>query len=129
MKIFNLVFAVLFLLFAALQYNDPDPYLWVPIYIFGAVICWLCSKQKYNRPALIAGIIFFAGYALMLFFEKDGVLSWITEHDAENIAGSMKAENPWIEDSREFFGLLILMVVFAINLYRSKTNRPLPRSA
>jgi hypothetical protein len=29
----------------------------------------------------------------------------------------MKAEKPWIEETREFGGLLILMAVFALNLY------------
>ncbi|RYY15707.1 MAG: hypothetical protein EOO04_28200 [Chitinophagaceae bacterium] len=64
--------------------------------------------------------VFFGVYALLLFFEKDGVLSWLTTHNAENIAGSMKASKPWIEDTREFFGLAILITVFSINLVKSK---------
>jgi len=27
----------------------------------------------------------------------------------------MKAEKPWVEESREFFGLLIILVVITIN--------------
>ena len=38
-KILSLVFGLLFVLFAAFQYNDPDPELWVPIYGFAAVAC------------------------------------------------------------------------------------------
>ncbi len=120
MRIFNIVFVVLFVLFAALQYNDPDPWLWIPIYLFAAIVCWFCAKGIYNRTALIAGLLFFGAYAVYLFFEEDGVLSWLTTHKAENIAGSMKATKPWIEDTREFFGLAIMLIVFTINFSHSK---------
>ncbi|RZK26088.1 MAG: hypothetical protein EOO43_03815 [Flavobacterium sp.] len=125
MKIFNLVFVILFVLFAALQYNDPDPYIWIPIYLYGAFICWMGYRGKMNFPALFAGLIVYIVYAASLFVAEDGVLSWIVDHDAENIAGSMKAETPWIEDSREFFGLAILITVFLINYFHfRKRTRP-----
>ena len=38
-KTLAIVFAVLFVLFAALQYNDPDPQVWIPIYTFAAMAC------------------------------------------------------------------------------------------
>lgn len=40
-KIISLIFGLLFLLFAAFQYNDPDPVVWVPIYGFAAVACFM----------------------------------------------------------------------------------------
>jgi hypothetical protein len=123
MKIFNLVFVILFVLFAALQYNDPDPWLWIPIYGFAAILCWLAFRGKYHRKAFLFGIVAYLGYAVFLFFEEDGVLDWITKHEAANIAGSMKAENPWIEDTREFFGLLIMVTVFTINYFYSKKKK------
>lgn len=115
MKIFNVVFCVLFVLFAALQLNDPDPFIWMPIYLYGALFCALAAVGKYYKGWYLFGILAFLGYAVYLFFTKDGVLSWMTEHHAENIAGTMKAEKPWIEDTREFFGLFILIVVLLIN--------------
>jgi hypothetical protein len=48
------------------------------------------------------------------------VLSWLNEHNAENIAASMKASAPWIEETREFFGLLILIIVLMINYFVSQ---------
>jgi hypothetical protein len=117
MKVFNLVFVILFVLFAALQYNDPDPYIWIPIYLYGALICWMGYAGRINFLALFAGLAVFFVYAVYLFVADDGVLSWIQEHNAENIAGTMKAETPWIEDSREFFGLVILIIVFLINYF------------
>jgi len=117
MKIFNLVFVVLFILFAALQYNDPDPYLWIPIYLYGAFVCWMAYKEKVKPVLIFAGIAVYAAYAIYLFVADDGVLSWMTDHHAENIAGTMKAEQPWIEDAREFFGLAILIIVFLVNYF------------
>ena len=40
-KIVSIVFGLLFVLFAALQYNDPDPQVWIPIYGFAAVACFM----------------------------------------------------------------------------------------
>lgn len=120
MRIFNIVAAILFLLSAGLQYNDPDPYLWIPIYLYGAVLCWLAFRRKYYPRLYLTGIIVFALYAVYLFFEKDGVADWLQEHQAENIAGSMKAEKPWIEATREFFGLILLMVALLVNYFYSK---------
>lgn len=115
MKIFNVVFAVLFVLFAALQWNDPDPYIWMPIYLYGAIFCALAATGNYYKGWYLFGIVACLGYAIYLFFEKDGVLSWMRDHNAENIAGSMKASTPWIEDTREFFGLFIIIIVLLAN--------------
>jgi Transmembrane family 220, helix len=123
MKIVNIVFAILFLVSAILQYNDPDPYLWIPIYMYGAIICWQAFRNKFYPSASMFGIFVFAVYAIYLFFTEDGVLDWIQKHDAENIAGTMKASTPWVEDTREFFGLIILIVVFAINYFYAKRKR------
>ncbi|HEX5024277.1 MAG TPA: transmembrane 220 family protein [Agriterribacter sp.] len=120
MKVFNITFCMLFVIAAALQYNDPDPWLWVPLYLYGAAMCWLAFRGKYYPGAYLVGIAVYLAYALYKFFEHEGALSWITEHHAENIAGTMKAATPWIEDTREFFGLIILSGVLFINYRRAK---------
>ncbi|MBI1780903.1 MAG: transmembrane 220 family protein, partial [Sphingobacteriales bacterium] len=112
--------AVLFVLFAALQYNDPDPYVWVPIYLYGAFMCWKASQQQFYPKAYIIGIIVYAVYALYKVFDQNGLVDWIKLHHAENIAETMKAEKPWVEESREFFGLVILIVVLLINWFYAK---------
>ena len=120
MKIFNIIFCILFIFSAALQYNDPDPYVWIPIYMYGAIYCWLAFKGKYHPKAYLIGsaiLLIYAGYE---FFSTDGVLDWMNKHNAEDIAGTMKAEKPWIESTREFFGLLILIGAMMINYFVSK---------
>jgi hypothetical protein len=125
MKIFNLIFCILFILFAALQYNDPDPWLWIPIYLYAAILCWLAFRGKYFPKAYLLGIAGYLIYAVFLFFTEDGVLDWITKYKAANIAGSMKAEKPWIEDTREFLGLVILIVVLVIDYFYSRRKKRL----
>jgi len=120
MKIFNILFCILFLISAGLQYNDPDPYIWIPIYLYGAILCWFAFRGKFYPKACLFGIVIFTGYALYFFFTENGVLDWIQKHDAENIAASMKASTPWIEDTREFFGLVILIIVLLVNLIYAK---------
>lgn len=123
MKIFNITFLLLFIISAGLQYNDPDPWLWIPIYLYGAVLCWLSFRNKHYPAAYLLGIGAYLVYGIILFFEKNGVWDWLTKHDAANIAATMKAETPWIEDTREFFGLMILIAVLGINYWYSRKNK------
>lgn len=120
MKFFNLLFCILFLISAGLQYNDPDPYVWIPIYMYGVIYCWLAFRGKYHPKAYLIGSAILLIYAAYEFFSTDGVLDWMKQHHAENIAETMKAEKPWIEATREFFGLLILVGVMIINYFYSK---------
>ena len=124
MKFFNIFFSVVFILFAVVQYNDPDPYLWVPIYLYPALLCFLKFIQK-PIPTLAywAGFLVFGAYAIYKMFDTNGIIDWVQFHNASNIASSMKAEKPWIEESREFFGLLIILIVLGIN-YIQKSNHP-----
>ena len=126
MKIFNIIFAFLFVVFAGLQYNDPDPYIWVPIYLYAAVLCWQAFQNKFYPKAYIAGIIVYAVYAVYKIFDQNGLLDWINLHHAENIAETMKAEKPWVEESREFFALLILIVVLGIDWIYARRKKALP---
>lgn len=124
MKTLNILFCILFIIAAALQYNDPDPYLWIPIYLYGAFMCFKAYNEVYYPNGYLAGMVVFLIYGTYLFFDKYGVLSWLNEHEAENIAQSMKASAPWIEETREFFGLLILSAAMFINytVYRRKRS-------
>ena len=120
LKFFNIFFCIVFILFAAVQYNDPDPYIWMPIYLYTAILCWLAFRNKYFPGAYLLGIAVYAAYALYKFFDQNGVWDWMIKHHATNIAGTMKAEQPWIEETREFFGLVILIVVLLIDYLHAK---------
>jgi hypothetical protein len=116
MKRLNWFFILLFIFSAALQYNDPDPYIWMPLYLYGAFLCYKATQRKYNPFLFISGLVVYVSYAVYLFMDKDGVWSWANEHNAENIVQSMKATKPWIEETREFFGLLLLVIALVSNM-------------
>jgi hypothetical protein len=121
MKFFNIFFSVVFILFAVVQYNDPDPYLWIPIYLYPALLCFLKFILKpISRVAYWAGFLVFGVYAIYKMFDTNGIIDWVQFHNASNIASTMKAEKPWIEESREFFGLVIILIVLGINFFKKQ---------
>lgn len=123
MKALNVFYIVIFVLFAALQYNDPDPYIWMPIYLYAAFLCFTATKRNYNKSLYIIGLVVYIAYAVYLFFDKSGVLNWAEEHHAENLVQTMKATKPWIEESREFGGLFIVIIVLIINMIWLKKEK------
>jgi hypothetical protein len=119
MKFFNIFFSIVFILFAVVQYNDPDPYLWIPIYLYPALLCFLKFIQKsIPRMAYWAGFLVFGVYAIYKMFDTNGIIDWVQLHNASNLASTMKAEKPWIEASREFFGLVIILLVLGFNYFK-----------
>ena len=116
MKYLNYLFIFLFVVAAALQYNDPDPYLWIPIYLYAAFLCFLATRKNYKPLLFRIGIIIYGCYAVYLLVDKTGVLNWANDHQAESIVQSMKATKPWIEETREFFGLLIVIAVLVADM-------------
>jgi hypothetical protein len=128
MKIFNIFFCVVFILFAVVQYNDPDPYLWIPIYLYPALLCYFkVIKKPISKMAYWAGFLVFGVYALYKMFDTNGIIDWIQYHNASNIASTMKAEKPWIEESREFFGLVIILIVLGINYFKKTKHSPVSK--
>ena len=123
MKLFNIIFIVLFILFAAVQYNDPNPYLWMPIYLYAAYLCYESIKGVYHVALYIMGLCLYGIYAIYLLVDKTGVLDWAKEHNSESIVETMKATKPWIEETREFFGLVIVMIVLVINMISLNKKR------
>lgn len=117
MVILNIIFGIAFLYFAYLNLNDPDAWLWVSIYLFAAACCILTVFGLYFPKVYLGGIAFYLAYALILFFVQDGVWDWLTKYRAQNIAATMKATQPWIEKTREFFGLLIVSLALLINYF------------
>jgi glucan phosphoethanolaminetransferase (alkaline phosphatase superfamily) len=116
-KTFNAVFGVLFVICAALQWNDPDLYLWIPLYLLAALSCALAYAQVPALRLNLAVIAIYLIYAAYLFVAQDGVWSWMFEHQFDSLTQSMLASAPWIENTREFGGLVIMAVVCAINLW------------
>ena len=105
-KILGFLFAVLSIVSAALQYNDPDPIIWILIWGISAIISILFFLNKISFiVTMIVGVLSFMGFMYLYpsnfqgFSLKDG--------DIENI-----------ELGREAFGLLIIALVMFMYAFR-----------
>ena len=118
-KIIKLTLAIIFLLFALLQYNDPDPVLWMVIYGFTAVMLLLPIKNRTMRRVLLASIIIAVVYAC---FYLPGVFQWVTSGDLGSITESMQADKLYIEETREFFGLVIAILALVYHYFSTRVS-------
>lgn len=115
MKAINIVFALVFALFAAVQYNDPDPFVWVFFYSVAALLCFRAALGKPFKLGSITLIIFSSVWMVLLI---PSLADWIfagmpSEQEAPN--------SNHVELLREFFGLLLLIVSMFFQL-RSFNN-------
>lgn len=113
MKITSAIFTLLFVVFAVVQYNDPDPLRWMILYGILAVISGFGTVGRYNvwvnRLALLLFTGFFA-YHLPSLFE------WVGTHPDDHLIESMAPDKPWIEESREALGALIGVIAMLVHL-------------
>ncbi len=116
MKILNIILATLFLLFAVVQYNDPDPWGWMGLYALVAGVSAFAALGRYNRWVILAGL---AICVVWLGFLIPEFIHWI-QMGMPNIAGSMKAEAPHIEYTREFLGLFLCIIVLGFHYFKAR---------
>ncbi|MEQ1746131.1 MAG: transmembrane 220 family protein [Saprospiraceae bacterium] len=112
------VLALVFAVFAAVQYNDPDPLPWIALYGSVAAQFGLAAAGRKNRLALWITLIASLLWAIALLPE---FVNWI-KIGAPTIVGSMKAEEPWIEYTREFLGLALAALACSFLLGTNKST-------
>ncbi len=89
--------------FGAVQFNDPDGLIWVGVYWLVALVP---ISTIFDRLNPIWSLRYAMVLLIWLLFYIPDVIYWLGE-GAPSIAESMKAESPFIELVREFFGLVI----------------------
>ncbi len=102
MKAANLILTALFALFAFFQFNDADPWGWVAMYGFVAAVSAFAAFGRYNLYIIYLGL---AAVLIWMATLLPDFINWINM-GMPTITGSMKAEQPHIELTREFLGLL-----------------------
>ena len=127
MKIFNLILAVIFLAFASLQFNDnpDDIWFWVIVYAGVGIISAFAAFNRYNMWVIVLGIgiVLFQMFRLFTPFA-----SWISS-GMPDITGEMKAISPHVELVREFFGLVVCLIVLIYHYVRYTTLRRLMKES
>lgn len=119
MKIFYFILSLMFLIFAGLQWNDPDPVHWTLCYSAIAVSCGLAAFGKYPRWWLWSVTIIIGVWMLTA---SPALYRWVSG-GFPNIAGRMEDSRPIIEETREFGGLVIAFAVMLAIAVRGAGRR------
>ena len=112
-KILSLLFAILFVWAAVLQWNDPDAYIWYIVYTIPAIASLFYLFGRLPQMA---------AFLLSLAYIVGTVLSWPAKFEGFTI-GEGDIVN--IEKGREAFGLLIIaiiMLVYALRIRYAKSK-------
>lgn len=112
-KIINLVMLVLYFFGAIVQYNDPDPLLWIVIYGLAAASCylWHIDKLHWGIPAGV--LLICVLWAITLSPDVLGQVAFgemFEEFEMKSIQ---------VEKSREMYGLLFIGAWMAVLAFKS----------
>lgn len=107
MRLLDSVIALLFVVMAYIQLNDPDPAYWVIVYGGTAVLGFAAAAGRFSYywTAINSGAV--AGGMIMAF---SGFVAYFFSGDLQSLTGPMLAEKPWVEPAREFIGLGMALV-------------------
>ena len=114
----NVVMLLMFLFSVVVQYNDPDPWKWMPMYGAAAVVCVLELRGglKWWVPTLIAvACIAWAATIAPHVFGKVPFASMFS---------AWEMRNEGIEESRELYGLLIVTAWMAVLAVANRPRKP-----
>lgn len=121
-KYFFIFWFLAFLLFAYWQLNDPDPEIWVPIYLVGALFSAMAVKGKH--PLIPLTVVIIACIAGAIYFYPESVSEWVS-YELEQKDLSMKTQES--EEARETFGLLIMALVLSVSAWIGWRNKSLEK--
>jgi hypothetical protein len=116
MKWANGILGVLFLVFAVVQYNDPDPWKWILLYAAVGAVLLFAVFGKRNQWVPVAGILVCVIWLGTLIPE---FVKWI-QMGMPSITETMKTEEPHIEYTREFLGLAVCMAALIFNWRKAR---------
>ena len=101
-----------FVFCAFVQWNDPDPWLWIAVYMLAFVMMELAYRG-----------IFYPSISLVFFFiGMAGAIS-LFPSDFQGLFGEMRTDNH-IEEARESFGLILISIsqMYIFLCTKSKEN-------
>ena len=121
MRIVNFILAIMFLLFAFVQINDPDPVIWILIYGAMAVLSIMAIFEFYPTKFTIGLLVL---YILYSFVYIPGVLEWLRQENKAMLFDDVaKMQHPYVEEAREFLGLVICIIVLIVFVIRARRKR------
>jgi hypothetical protein len=116
----NAIMLLLFLFAAAVQFNDPDPAVWIGIYGVAAVVCVLEIRRRTPVWMPVAVTLIALVWAGTLYYGTRDVpiMSLFAEWEMRDVR---------VEEAREMYGLAIvaawMTVIAAVKWTRAKSRR------
>ena len=117
--LFKAIAALVFLLFAYVQLNDPDPFIWVAIYLITALFFVVSIFRKIPRLLLYGFAIVLLFYATM---HVEYAIEWLMSENKGALFDEMEEDEIFLEGTREFLGLLIALAAVAWIAIQQKTH-------
>lgn len=103
----NLFWGIIFLLFASVQFNDPDPLIWIFAYTLTAVLCFTYLKSTWAIK--LKWLYLLVGLAMLVGSVIQFPPQW------EGFGTEMKTANN--ELARESIGLLLCGLVLLVQFF------------
>ncbi len=119
MRVINGVFCAILILFAAVQYNDPDAALWIVIYALAAAWTGVAAFRPglFRKPAAAGGFV-----ACLVAAAAGSIVLWPTD------TGWWRMDVWWeSEPAREGMGVMIVVVALllaAVTAWRIRREQP-----
>ncbi len=108
---------IIFILFAIVQLNDPDPIHWFTIYALVGILSLVSIYKQIPKILIYILSIFlliYAGYHFLHF------LNFLQIEDKQELFGEMVYEKPYLEGTREFLGLILAAAALIFLLKKTK---------
>jgi hypothetical protein len=86
LKFMNIVMFVLFVIAMIVQYNDPDPWLWIAVYFYGAVVTFFAIRDVYTPFAVVGAVAYVGGFFYQM---PDSFENWYTTEVAREALGML----------------------------------------
>lgn len=100
-RIVSALIAALLLYFAFVQGNDPDPVLWIGLYLVCALVP-LLALFGYRSTALFRVAV--VACVAAMAWTVGGVIDYLPRAGEESLLQDMSPDKPYIEETREFIG-------------------------
>lgn len=118
-KAIQLTFGITLLGFAGLQFNDPDPVIWVSFYVICALVPLLLVANKFYRPLFWLAVVI---CSIELINSAPGAYQYYLHMNEEPLMQGMNAQKPYIEECREFLGVLIAVGLVIISTLMARVK-------
>ena len=98
----NILFLVIYLLCAAVQYNDPDALAWITLYLSAAAMC--AARLRKRLPEWLPSLLLIVSL-LWMGALLPNIIGQVSPRD---VAASISMQTSAVEEAREIGGLFLV---------------------